>query len=291
MRPEPIRKPLWRERGWALVSVLWMLAILTMLVAAAQALSFSSEQREQRALAQARMEAGFHAGIVRAVIGIQDPRAEQRWRVDGVPQDFELDGETVRITIQDQLGLVDLNAADASLINQLLRSAGVAKDDAETLTNNIVDWRSRDSAGLTRLHGTTAEQYARIGMAWRPRHGEFQSVDELRLVLGMTSDLFARIAPALTVYSRHPAIDTGLAPRAALLAYYPDQPDRVDEVLRARNRPANGARGTLAQTANLAGQAFAISVILPARAPGTAREAVVMLTGVANHPFLVLLWR
>ncbi len=293
MRPEGAART-GRQRGWALISVLWVLSILTMLVAAAETLSFGSAQRERRALDAAQADAALDAGVVRAVLGIADPRPQMRWRVDGAAQQFELDGQTIRVTIQDEFGRIDLNAADGSLLNQLLRSAGVAEQAADALTDSILDWRGR-SSDLRRLHGASAADYVKAGLPYQPRHGAFQSVDELRLVLGMSPPLFARIRPALTVYSHHPAIDTAIAPREALLAYYPNQPDRVGELMAARREAgapgALGSRpGTLADISNLTGRAFDIVVDLPSNRHAQKPEAVVMLTNAAGHPYLVMAW-
>jgi general secretion pathway protein K len=278
------------ERGWALISVLWALSILAVLLAAAQALSFGDAKRERRALDDAQARAALEAGVVRAVAGIADPRPERRWRVDGMPQDFTLDGQTVRVTIQDEFGRIDLNAADSSLLNQLLRANGVEKNPADALTARIVAWRSPSAgADFTRANGDSTADYARAGRTYRPRHAAFQSVDELQMVLGMTPELLAKLRPALTVYSRNPAIDTANAPRSALAAYFPNQPERVNDMMRERARAARP--GTLASGSGLAGRSFDIMVELPGNPRARAREAIVLLTNDIGHPYLLALWR
>ncbi len=274
--------------------MLWTIAILAMLVAAAQSLSFNSARMERRQLDDAQMDATFDAAIMRAVLGLSDARADRRWRVDGVTQDFEFGGYPLHIAIQDEFGRVDLNAADGSLLRQLLRSAGGTQTDSEALTDRILDWRQRDD-GTSRLHGATDDLYANAGLAYRPRHGPFQTVEELRLVLGMTSSLFARIEPALTVYSHHPAIDTAVAPRGALLAYYPDQPERVADILKARAEASDdasgGKPGTIPLAESLIGRTFDISIVTSMGKRKVNREAVVMLTNSSDRPYLVLQWR
>jgi general secretion pathway protein K len=290
VRPDAGPKPTGSERGWALVSVLWTIAVLAMLAAAAQSLSFNAGLIEQRELDDTRMDAVFDAAVARAVLGLGDARLERRWRVDGVPRTFTFGGHALRIAVQDEVGRIDLNAADGSLVRQLLRSAGVAESDAATLTDRILDWRGHD-AGLSRLHGGTDALYANAGLAYRPRHDAFQSVDELRLVLGMTPALFARIRPALTVYSHQPAIDTAIAPREALSAYYPDQPDRVADMWKARESATAAKPGVIASPNDLTGRTFDITVAAAVRQRTIHREAVVMLTRDPAKPYLVLLWR
>lgn len=291
MRPENGRDD-GRERGWALISVLWAVAVLALLAAAMQSLSFGTAFQERRALDRAKADAAFDAGVLRAVLGLSDPRPDARWRVDGVPHDFAFAGTPMRIAVQDEDGRIDLNAADGSLIIQLLQSAGLERDDAEVLSDRIQNWRTKDT-GLTRLKGGGDEQYGMAGLFYRPRHAPFQSVDELKLVLGMTPALFAKIKPALTVYSHHPAIDTATAPRAALLAYYPDQPDRVKAILDAREGTApDGSESVAPQSGDaLAGRAYDITVDVAMGQSTVRREAVVLLTKDKNRPYLTLAWR
>jgi general secretion pathway protein K len=200
----------------------------------------------------------------------------------------------MRVAVQDELGRIDLNAADGSLLNQLLRSVGESQTDADTLTDTILDWRD-GGTGLSRLHGKSDDSYANAGLAYRPRHAAFQSVDELKLVFGMTPSLFARIRPALTVYSHQPAIDTAVAPPEALRAYYPDQPDRVADILKARCDQASPSSDTNCAAEDavpaggvLAGRAFEITAVERIGQRTVPHDAVVLLTADPGKPYLIL---
>jgi len=280
------------EGGWALVSVLWVLSILAMLGAATQLLTLTSARAERHTWERMRIQAILDAGVTRAIVGIADARIEKRWRVDGTPHPFDFEGARMSVSVKDELGRIDLNAADGSLLRQLLRTAGLSSGDVDRLADTILDWRTANA--FSRLHGATDADYANAGLAWRPRHGPFQTVDELGLVLGMTPALLKRLRPALTVYSKHPSLDPGVAPREALLAYYPDQPERVDQILRDRSRaiPGGSAQtGPLTQGSSAGGRAFDITVELTEGAQQFRREAVVEFTGSDNTPPLVLAWR
>ena len=274
------------DRGWALVSVLWVLAILALLAAAAQTLTYTSARGERHLLERALLNAALDAGVARAIAGITDARLDQRWPVDGTPQRFVYDGVTLAISIQDETGRIDLNAADGSLLRQLLASAGESPDRASALVDKILDWRS--STNLKRLQGASDADYAAAGLNYRPRHGAFQTVDELRLVLGMTPELFAKLRPALTVYSKKPAIDPNVAPREALLAYYPDQPAKVEALLRLRGSSRGGAAGAaLGAEITGSGHAFSVIVVATDSSMGRTREAVFALTSSPDKPVLI----
>jgi general secretion pathway protein K len=277
-----------REQGWALVSVLWALSVLAMLVAASEALSYSAARQERYAFAGAESDALLDAAIARTVLGLTDARPEKRWPADGTPRTINFAGSTMRVSVQDESGRIDLNAADGSLFTRLLQSADVEKGTAGVLADRIVDWRSRGDH--IRTANDTSDDYARAGLSYPPRHGAFQSVDELRLVLGMTPALFKRIRPALTVYSHHPAIDTDVAPREALQAYYLDQPDLVDDLMSARGKQDNDGDAP-SEATMMVGRAFDIIVSASNNRQSIRREAVVMLTGSKSRPWLTLAWR
>ena len=159
------------ERGWALVSVLWALTMIALMAAAAQALTVTAWQSERHAMVDARASADLDAAVVRAVLGIADTRPDQHWRTDGAARVFVYDGLRIRVSVQDELGRVDLNAASTSLIRALLVGNGVASDDASTLADRIADWRS--TSGLTSLKGATDADYRAAGLSYGPRHGPF----------------------------------------------------------------------------------------------------------------------
>src|SRR5262249_26261268 len=162
---------------------------------------------------------------------------------------------------------------------------------ANALTDKILDWRS--TSGLVHLHGATDEEYALKGYPWRPRHGPFQSIDELKLVMGMTPALFARIRPALTVYTSRPAIDPEVAPKEALRAYFLENPSKADDILKERmDAVARGAApDVISPEASQYGQTYDISIDLTKNGRRHHREVVAMLTGDDKHPYIVLAYR
>ena len=291
---EPVHKMARDEHGWALVSVLLTVAILAMIAGATQMLLLSSAAMEQRAFERAHASGILDAAIVRTILGISDARLDQRWRVDGSATTFRFSGVEVQVKVQDQLGLIDLNAADGSMIKRLMFSMGLDDDAASAMTDKILDWRS--ATDLKRLHGANDADYAAAGYPYHPRHGPFQSVSELRLVLGMTPSLFARLEPALTVYSGRPELDPNLAPAEVLRALYAGDPEQVAQTLAAQNQGSSdnalGARpGVLSTAIPLSGRTFRISAELHVGPRRYVRDTVVLLTSDEARPYLVLAWR
>jgi general secretion pathway protein K len=58
---------------------------------------------------------------------------------DGAAPSFDLDGIMIKISIQDELGKLDLNQAEAPLLLGLLESAGLDFDSTTRLADKIVD--------------------------------------------------------------------------------------------------------------------------------------------------------
>ena len=270
------------DEGWALISVLWVVLMLSMMAAATQALMVTSSRIEGRAYDRAKSSAAFEASIARAVLGISDPRIEKRWRVDGASEAFSFDGAAIRVSVQAELGRFDLNVMDGSMLRQLLQSAGLTDRDAENMADRILDWRS--TTDLEHLRGATDVDYAAAGLPYRQRHGEFQSVAELQMVLGMTPDLYARIRPALTVYTHRSMIDPEVATPAALAAL------NFNNIAPPEAQTPQSHPGVLDPNLPLGGQAFSVTVQSSEGHGVSTRRAVVELTGDPERPYIILAW-
>ncbi len=202
------------------------------------------------------------------------------------------------LSVQDESGRIDLNAATRGELTSLLQTAGA--DDPQTLADHIIDWRAANGGP----DGASADDYSHAGSDYRPRGGPFQSVEELRQVLGMTPELFKRIEPALTVYSHSPNFDMRYAPKE-VLETIPGMTDvNAQATIDARTQkptssgPATVTPGlalsgmdTIMTVAPLTGHSFSITASATQGRTHFQRHAVVLLTGDAARPYLILDWR
>lgn len=292
-----------RERGWALISVLWVTAMLGMMAAATQDLTLTSVRAERRALTRTHLDDDLDAATVRAILAIDDARAGSRWRIDGYTYPLSFDGVNMTASVQDEDGKFDLNEADDDTLSPLFVSMGVDSRTATVLADRIVEWRTEaTSDDAHTLHGGTDADYAAAGLPWRPRHGDFQSVSELQLVLGMTPALYERVRPALTVYSRNDSPDEDLAPRIVLNALYPGNPGQIEKILAAHagalsqsnlktdddDSDTNGAY--VGSDSDISGRSFEIDVAADYNGRHEVRRTVVLMTGDTANPYLVEHW-
>ena len=205
-----------RQSGIALVLVLWI-TILVTVASGAFALMARMDQLEANALlsgTQARMIA--EAGINLAAVALRDPDELSRPIADGRPYPRMIDGVLLEVRITDERGKLDINAADEQTLFNLFVNNGVAAGDAELLAAAIIDWR--DSDAVERVNGAEEEAYLAAGLQVGPANRAFMMVEELLQVLGMSYELYRKIEPGVSVFSRSGAPDIAYAPAEALLA-------------------------------------------------------------------------
>jgi general secretion pathway protein K len=216
-----------------LITVLWGIAVLAMIAVSL----LSSGSTCPQCTGNRTEQCNAQAAVARAALALLEPQNDKKWPLDGRAQDFIFEGTRVRISIQDELGRIDLNQTEGSLLVSLFQSAGLDLLAAGKVVDKILDWR--DPGPLKRLNGAKGQDYRSAGFNYTPRNGPFQSVDELKLVMDMTPELYGRVAPALTVYSGRPRIDPQVATREAMLALpLMDQQKVTDLINRRLSQPS-----------------------------------------------------
>ncbi len=208
------------DGGFVLVSVLWLLALLTLVTL----VLLTAVRLDVRATGQLSRHAEAEAladGLMRLValrLGDRDrrPLADAGLARDGTHLICGHGDAAVAIAVTDVGGLVDLNAASASLLEWLLRGLGVAPEKAVALAAAIVDFRDVDD--VPGVNGAESAAYRAAGLGHGPKNAPFETVTELDQVLGMDVALLNRLRAVATVHSRQPGIDASLAPREVLSA-------------------------------------------------------------------------
>ena len=263
-----------------LLYVLWIVALLTIIAAATHTSGTVSYTLTRNTADIARQEALAEAALNLAVLSLLDKRPDKRPRGDGAPRKLVFEDAEIGVSIQDELGRIDLNAADAPLLAGLFRAAGTPAQEADTIADRIIDWR--DSDDLRRLNGAEKADYHRADLSAWPRNAPFQSVDELKLVSGMTVGLFRRVEPVLTVYSGKPTIDPRVAPSLGRQALFGGT--RSVHLSSPNAAPINPA-------VSLNGRAFVVRIDLRSRQSPVSYEAVIRLTGNPQAPYWLMKWK
>lgn len=302
-RPQPTSSPRAShkraQRGIALIAVLWAIMLLALM-----AQSFTSDVRTETLLtrnlmangeARALADAAVHAAIDRLL----RERSDAGRVYDGQPYRSTIGGASVETSVQDESGKIDLNSAPDALLEKLFAWGGLAPDDARALVDAVADWRDRDT--LRRLNGAERSEYRQAGRAYEPKNQAFDSIDELRLVLGVSPALFERIRDGITVHARRRGVDPRTAAPTVLATLLGDD-ERVENFLE-RRRAARGEipsrdAATIAPdipgtfTARSPRNTFTIRAVAKTADGATfARVAVIRLGARRGRPFTMLEWR
>jgi general secretion pathway protein K len=230
-----------RQRGIALVLVLWLTVLLTV-IAGSFAYGMRTEALAARntvSLAKARALAD--GAVNRTIFELMRPRlTPDVWSADGSVHAWDEEGARIAVSAVDESGKIDLNAASDPLLKALLQTAGgIDSDTADRLVDVIGDWKDADD--LRRPNGAEAPDYQAAGLPYKPANAPFEAVAELQRVLGMTPELYAKLADSLTVHTRIAGFNPAYASRTVLLALPGATPEIVDTYL-AQRRDALAAK-------------------------------------------------
>jgi general secretion pathway protein K len=208
-----------REKGLALVLVLWVLSLMTIMAG-----SFALSMRRETAIVagirdSAQALAVAESAIAMAQMMLLNPEQSQRWRTDGSIYQIDYTSPrqsvaSVRIQMQSETGKIDLNRADQILLQTLMSHAPVAAEQQTKIVNAILDWRDPDD--LVHIDGAEKKEYQDAGLSYQPRNQAFQSIEELQLVLGVDEQVFKWIEPLITIYSGQAQVNLQLAAKEVL---------------------------------------------------------------------------
>ena len=287
------------QKGIALIIVLWITTLL-MLIASSFIYAMRTDVNiVANSLARARLEAAADAAVQRSVFEMSKPQQlPGRWTTDGVAQSWSYQGVAVEVGMTDESGKIDINTASDALLRGLFLAQGMKEEEAATVTDAILDWRDPDL--LKRLRGAEEADYLAAGYSYKPANAAFQSTEELRLVMGMTPELFDKVAPLITIYSRQPGINAGIASRGVLRAL-PGATDVLVDQYIAQREQARAAKIPVPQFAAAAPYSSFANGIVIVRAVASGgegnaessfvREAVVMRLPTPKRPYTFLRWK
>jgi general secretion pathway protein K len=276
--------------------VIWVLTLLALLAAgvAADTGSETVIARNRLDIASARDTAD--SGISLAILGMLDPDPTKRPSIDGSITNFRIGDRAVAVSIVDESGKIDLNAAPTEMIAGLADELGIDADDHAALLAGIAARRTRfakvTNSALASLPFAGALDGADPGGLGLQAFGD---TSEILSLPGLSRDAAARLLPSLTVYSQRAMINPLTASREVLLAIPGISPEEVDFLLIAR-RQAGFEEPSLSGVGRFVAVSAPRAVTITARTrTGTAsfaREVVVLISGnLPLRPYRILRWQ
>lgn len=189
------------QRGMALMVVLWILAFLsvvftTFMFSMRTELAAASNFREETA-AYYLAEAGVYraaAEIMNADRNVPPDSSlydslEERWHTNpGAYEGVSLGRGHYWVTVSDEESKIPLNGATDALLRRLLSNSGLRDERLlSVIVDSIQDWRDADT--LHRLNGAEDGYYLSLPVPYKPKNGNFETIDELLLIKGMTPEI------------------------------------------------------------------------------------------------------
>jgi general secretion pathway protein K len=286
-----------RQKGVALVIVLWILLLITISSGAYTLMARMNQLEAHTVLSGTRARLAAEAAMNIAVLSLRDPDEQARLIPDGRPYIVEYQGAVVEVMVTDERGKLNINRATEELLTNLFSNNGMDLVAAESLAGAVLDWKDTDEA--ERPNGAELPTYEAEGLSVGPANRNFVINEEILQVLGMSWELYVKLEPGISVFSDSAEPNLAFAPAEAVMAL----PDMTEEealnLVEQRQSEESlddaaivlpGGSTTIAQ-----GRGVTYSIVAKAVLPNgiwDQVEATIRLGGGSDgRPFRVLRWR
>ncbi|HSF94353.1 MAG TPA: hypothetical protein VLA52_04940 [Thermohalobaculum sp.] len=275
-----------RQRGLALIVVLWAAVLLALIAGGVARLSRTDLNLTRNLAESTQAELAADGALWTAVYQIVNGGPDA-WRVDGTVYAWRFGDAEVRVRVTDETGRIDINAAPPELLGALFVAAGVSSDEAAQLAEAVVEFRTGDAK--------STDPETRLGVA----PPAFALTDGLAQVPGISPDLQRLLASSITVYTGQPRprsaqisplVGAAIEGRADVDLDAAEPVPELGQLDELGDNPA--AFGEPDEPAGVASPLVHIEAEA-ATAGGTfyAREAVIALNNRGDPPYQIRLWR
>ena len=277
-----------RHTGVALIAVLWLVALLTLLAGAAVTLSVTHRRTASRYAQAAQADLTLDAAIRVMILRLIAPPDRAPPFPIGNTQTVGVLDENVTIIVQREAGRIDLNTADRDLLMALFAANGWSERDASSMAARIIDWRDPDDD--VEEGGAESREYQAAHLNYGPHDGLFESVDELRQVLG-SERINDELYDSLTVFTHAPVAMESVATPAVKRAFVWADQRQLGGHRWLSEQPGVGSPVIPAPSATaLSGEVIRVRACIN-QPTQRCREAVFRLTGNVRKPLQVFEWR
>jgi general secretion pathway protein K len=196
------------ERGFALLAVILVLALLSVVVT-----EFAFSVRLEASMVRAYRDGILGRNLAEA--GVQ--QAIRELLTDSNVQGLDEDGQVAFYTvppggteaqrlpsltrrrvplgagefsyrITDEEGRLSINSGQTARTQRLLQAIGMDKSVRDTIVDSIEDWR--DANDTSRPAGAESEDYLKLPVPYRARNANLQDIAELLQIKGITPEIY-----------------------------------------------------------------------------------------------------
>lgn len=196
-------------QGFALITVLWITAFLTVIAGAVSYQSRGSLKLANNVVSNLKTRHAAEGALLLTANKLIKRDELQGFALRGPIFKYDMDGVVVTVNVADESGKIDINLAPIDLLSSLLTTLGLDVQSSASVANAIADWRDEDS--LKRTNGAEDQDYLARGLPYQAKDDEFDSIEEISLVLGMSTQLYNSVKPYITVYAQDLGVNTSLA--------------------------------------------------------------------------------
>lgn len=219
------------KRGAVLIIVLWSVAVMSVVVVALSTFARKSTIDAGVDADLMRTEFALHAGIEVGKALIVTTSLEQRVFFDGTAFKVDIGGDRqAEISIMDAAGLVDVNQANTTFIENVAVAAGLTANQARSLVEHIGSLRKNktpasENADQQKQSGSESE--AKISPV-------FFSATQLRQLTDASAAAMDQFLPLVGVYGPAGKVNPLAAPSTILAAVPGVTPDDLQAFSKAR---------------------------------------------------------
>lgn len=287
-----------RQSGIALVIVMWLIVVLAVQVGLLNNSLRDGAKIVDNTTAIARGEALMHAGVELAISRLTTGDILSRWRADGSQRSVDVGDYTLKLTVSAESGRININMADAGLIDGLLRSLDLSPVEVATIRNRIL--ARRDPNRDRQKSGSESFGKKTEGSASAPENLPFVDPSDIARVLGTAQHVANRLAARITIYSGQTGINPRVANREVLSALPGVDAltvERVYRLFRMGNDEVATAMAILGPAQQYISQAVEQTFRVQFEVGGLRRdalgsgEAIVVLGLDSALPYRTLSWR
>lgn len=127
--------------------------------------------------------------------------------------------------LQDEERKININAItekNYKILSHLISLLDFDENSAETIASSVVDWRDQDSKVTNSPYGGEDSTYMGLSKGYHCKNAPFDSVEELLLVKGVTTEIFSNIKKFITVFPKESLtflVNIHTAPEEVLSAF------------------------------------------------------------------------
>lgn len=217
-----MRRP--KSKGSVFIVALWILFALGILAVSVNAYVTPQISLAKKLMNRLKMRNLAVAGVEQAILELKNNDEEEYSSLNGTWsnssgrfKDVELDGgifslvnevypegqgrgePELRYGLIDEESKININKAPLDVLKNFFEIAGgVASEKAEEIAACIKDWRDEDDQ--PEKGGAESFHYLTLQPPYECKNGDFQVLEELLLVSGVTPEIFNRIKDRAAVY-------------------------------------------------------------------------------------------